>query len=128
MDALSLARAVWDDGWFKVILALLVLNVATGIAAALYLKTFALGALGDFLLTRALPYILVDGALQLVIRLALGDTAMGAAGIDTALGVLVHGFVVAALVGKILANLRDLGIPIPMMLTDTPKPKVTASP
>jgi phage-related holin len=44
------------------------------------------------------------------------------------LGTLVHAFVVAALVGKVLANLRDMGLPIPVMLTDTPKAKTTASP
>jgi phage-related holin len=44
------------------------------------------------------------------------------------LGTLVHGFVVAALVGKILANLRDMGMPIPRVLSDVPKPKTIASP
>ena len=128
MDALTLARAIWEDRWFAVILALLILNVASGIAASAYLKTFALGGLADFLMTRAFPYVLVDGALQLVIRLALGDDAASAAGIDDVLGTVVHGFVVLSLAGKIFENLRSMGFPIPRVLADTPKMSAKAGP
>jgi hypothetical protein len=112
----------------KVLIAiavLLMLDVVTGIASAAYNKTFALGSLGDWLLTRAFPYVLVDVALQIVIVFGLADYVPQLAEL---LGDAVHGFVVLTLVGKILDNVHGMNIAtVPMALrnTETPKVKVT---
>lgn len=114
--------AVWNTAWVHTILILMALDIVTGIAVAVYLRTFALGALADWLLTRALPYVLGDAVMQLAFMLGLGDDPIvRGAGLATIAGDAVHLFVVLALIGKLLDNLSQMGLPVPRALTDQPK-------
>ncbi len=108
----------------RAVLGLLAANVLVGIAASLYTRSFRLGAVGDWLLTRAIPYLLGAATVQLVLLAVPQEWS----GIGQAAATAVWLFVCAALVGKVLDMLRELGIPIPETLTDTKKPEVTAGP
>lgn len=113
-NIIALVQILLDNPLVKPVLILLAANVLLGIAVSLYTKTFALAAVADWLMTRAIPYVL-GGAVMTM--LSYGLPAM--------FGPLVSdgtwAFVIAALVGHVLDNFRMLGIPIPDPLTDRPK-------
>lgn len=123
----EIIKHVFSNAMVRFALALLGADVLTGIGISLYQKTFKLGATADFLYSRALPYFLGAFALQLVIMALPPDWPVG--GIDSNLGTVVWGFVVAALVGHFLDNLRQMGLPIPEIMTDkkVPETKTTLS-
>ena len=91
----------------SVLAALIVANLLTGVAVSIYTKNFRLKAVGDFLLSRVLPYVL--GYLSVVV-VAVIEPAWQAA--VTA----VWAVIIAALTGAILANLKELGINLPRFL------------
>src|SRR6185295_15735723 len=66
MDAYQLAVAIFDQPMVKAIAVLLFGNVLAGIAVALYRRAFYLAALGDWLLSRAIPYVLGDATVQVM--------------------------------------------------------------
>lgn len=129
---LALLARIFDTGWVRAVFALLALNIVTGVAAACYSSTrrFYLGDLGDWLISRALPYVLVAGGLQLVLALmagyesVLGDYAQW----FTLVSGIVWGFVVLSLLGHVASNLKDMGFPVPDILTTSTKPKTTITP
>lgn len=129
---LELLSRIYDTPWIRGILGLLILNLVTGIAVACYRtdRRFYLGDLGDWLVSRALPYILVAGGLQLVLALLAGYEAVlgDYSQVFRVTSGIVWGFVVLSMLGHIAQNLRDMGFPIPEQLTASPKPKTTSAP
>lgn len=131
---------IFDNNWFRLIGGLVFLNLASGVAAALTQQTFVLGGLAEWMRTRAVPYIIVDGALQAFFLVAVGGDAGGngnvltQSGLSTVLGDGVHALVIAALVAHILSNLKDMGLSaVPDILTNgvtgvIPDTSRTASP
>jgi hypothetical protein len=119
VDLLGLLHIVVTNKVFAAIGVLLFLDVITGVADALYRGDFYLGNLADFLLTRALPYVLVDVGLQLIIIAGLVGVVPNLA--VTAVGDAVHAVVVLTLVGKILDNVHSMNIVyVPMALRSMP--------
>lgn len=114
-----------SDPLVRWVLVLLAGNILSGIAAGLYTRNLHLAEIADWLMTRALPYLLGAVTVQLVVMFALPEYEAAIQLSSTA----VWGFVLLALVGKILDNLRALGIPIPAALGDSPrKSNTTATP
>jgi len=91
----------------SILVALIFANLVTGVAVSIWTKTFRLKAVGDFLLSRVLPYVLSYFAVVLV---AVVEPAWQPA--VTA----VWAVIIAALVGAILANLKEMGINLPESL------------
>lgn len=93
------------DGFKLITLgALVAANFLTGVAVSIYTKTFRLKALGCFLYSRILPY--------LVSYMAMGIVAMVKTEWMIAVNI-VWGVIVLALIGAILANLKEMGINLP---------------
>lgn len=109
---------------FKGVLILLVANVLSGIVAGLYTKNLHMAELGDWLMSRAIPYIGGGLVMQMVV-IALPEEYSG---ISAVAGTAVWSFVIVSLVGKIFDNLRVIGLPIPKFLGDGNKPDATATP
>jgi hypothetical protein len=86
-------------------------------------KRFALGAVGDWM-TRALLYVLGAMTVQVIAYYAPSDYGP----IFGPLATACWAFVIAALVGKVLQNLRDLSFVIPDVLADRPKSDATPRP
>lgn len=91
----------------SVLVAMIFANLLLGIAVSIYTKTFRLKAIGDFLISRVLPYILSYFA---VVAVAVVEPAW-----ETAVTV-VWGVIILALVGALLANLKEMGIKLPNIL------------
>ncbi len=90
-----------------VLVALILSNFITGVAASIYTSTFRLKEIANFLLSRVLPYVLGYFAVALV---ALVEPSWEVA--VTAIWAVIT----AALVGAILTNLREMGIELPDFL------------
>jgi phage-related holin len=100
------------DGIKLTLLAVLIAaNFLTGIAVSLYTKTFRLKEVGSFLCTRVLPYVVCYAA---VCGIAVVEPAWAPATI------IVWGIILAALVGAILTNLKEIGIKLPDSLAGPP--------
>ena len=126
MDALTLAKVVYSSPWAQLIAGLIAANVLVGLANALFNKRiqFYMGSLADWLTSRALPYLLCWGAVKLVALVMIGDYVMAFAVLEAA----VSGFVIGALVAKILDTLREMGLPVPRWAGDKPRAEATATP
>lgn len=99
--------ALVDSTKLTVLFALILGNFVTGIAVAIKTGVFNLKQMGEFLYTRVLPYV--------VAYLGVGLVAM----IDEAWKwsvTAVWCIILATLIGAILENLRELGVPIPSVL------------
>lgn len=116
MNAYELAWAIYGHPMVRAVVGLLLANVLVGIATSLYRGDFHLAETADFLRTRAVPYLLGAGTIQLVLTTVLPEWS----GLSGAAGTAVWMFVMAALVGHILGQLRDMGLPIPAMLGRAP--------
>jgi hypothetical protein len=121
----TVVKMIFNHAMVQFALALLAADVLSGLAISLYQKQFKLGASADFLWSRALPYFLGAGALQLVVMTIPPSYPIG--GVDSALTSVIWGFVVAALLGQLLDNLRQMGLPIPEIMTakKVPETKTT---
>lgn len=95
-----------------VLVALILANFLTGVAASISTGTFRLKEIANFLVSRVLPYVLGYFAVALV---ALVEPSWKAA--VTA----VWAVIIAALVGAILTNLKELGIELPGFLAGEPE-------
>jgi len=91
----------------SVLVAMIFANLILGIAVSIYTNTFRLKAVGDFLLSRVLPYILSYFA---VVAVAIVEPTWKVA------VTVVWGVIILALVGAILAKLKEMGINIPNFL------------
>lgn len=116
---------VYANHWVQVILGLMALNLAAGVVVSLYLRTFYLATVGDWLLSRALPYVGVGGILQAIFIIVPPEyipDAIRPLGETT-----VWGTVVLALIGHIMDTLSQLPFfNPPSWLTDRPKPEVSS--
>jgi ABC-type phosphate/phosphonate transport system permease subunit len=92
-----------------VLVAMIFANLLTGVGVSIYTRTFRLKAVGNFLLSRGLPYVLSYFGVAVV---AVIEPAWQVA--VTA----VWGIIVASLVGAILTNLKEVGIALPDFLAD----------
>jgi len=97
----------------SILVSMIVANLILGLAVSIYSKTFRLGAVADFMMTRVLPYILAYFAVVIL--------AMVVPEWKTAVPV-VWGIIVLALTSKILAKLKEMGIKIPEILAGRKPP------
>ena len=88
----------------SVLVGMIAANLILGVAVSIYTKTFRLKAVGDFLLSRVLPYVLSYFAVVIV---AIVEPAW------SIVVTVVWGVIIAALAGAILVNLKELGIKLP---------------
>lgn len=123
-DLLPLLHEIVQHPLFKGVLILLAVNILSGIIAGLATHNLHLAQLGDWLMSRAIPYIGGGICMQLVVIALPGELS----GVSVVAGTAVWAFVVASLVGKILDNLRVIGLPVPKILGDGDKPDATATP
>jgi hypothetical protein len=106
---LHLVSLFWSNDLLRAIVGLLAANVLASLAAALHTRAASPTALGDWLIRRALPYLLGAGVIQLVpLTVPPAWTTLGTAAANA-----VWLFVVAALIGHALDGLRQAGLPIP---------------
>jgi len=99
--------ALADGAKLSVVVAMIFANLITGIAVSIYTKAFRLKAMGDFLVSRMLPYVLSYFA---VVAVAMVEPTWEVA------VVIVWGVIVLALIGAILTNLSEMGIKLPETL------------
>lgn len=92
-----------------VILALIFVDVVLGVALSVRTGEFQLRALGQFLLTLVLPYVIVYMGLDVALRLVPALNGVLGQGIN----LLVFGAIVASLGGSIYENFKELGIQVP---------------
>lgn len=106
------------------LLSLIAADVLTGIGVALYKRDFHLAGVGDFLLTKAIPYIIGAGAIQVMV-LTLPPEFGGFIGFSSN---AAWAFPILAEIGHVLDNLRQMGFAVPEFLGAKPKPEVKATP
>lgn len=87
-----------------VIIALVAANFLTGVVASIYMKTFSLKYVGNFLGTKIIPFVLG----YYVIVLVAVVQPMWQQWIPW-----LWGIIVAALSGSILSNVKALGVKLP---------------
>jgi hypothetical protein len=125
-SAYQLLLAAFASPLVIAVLGLIAVNVIVGIAVSLYTKTFHLAETGDWLLTRAMPYILVAGSLQLVVATVpaayLGDAGGTVGSIS---GVAIWGIVIVSMLAHLADQARKVGFPIPSWMGSPPAPKAT---
>lgn len=124
MDAGSIITQVYQNKMVVAVLGLMIANIIAGIAYAIYDKEFRLAQMGDWLYTRALPYIAGAGAVQVVLLTVPVEWSGMSAGLST----VVWGFVILSLLGRILYYVRAIGVPVPTFLTDKNLPETKAVP
>jgi len=96
--------ALANGAKLSILVAMIFANLVTGMAVSIYTKTFKLKAVGDFLLSRVLPYALGYFA---VVMVAVVEPAWHPAVIA------VWAVIIASLVGAILSNLKEMGVSLP---------------
>jgi len=99
--------ALADGMKLSILVSLIAANLVLGLAVSIWTKTFRLKAVGDFLLSRILPYIL--GYFTVVI------VAIVMPAFEVAV-TIVWAFITATLIGAILAKLKEMGIKLPESL------------
>lgn len=125
-DILTVAQLALLHPLTRFVLALLVANFVTGLMVAFHPNTaeqFRLGQVADWMV-RALFLVIGAVTVQVLAYFATADYR----GLFEPVAVMSWGIVIAALVGKVLQNLRELGLPVPDTLGDKSKPDVTVSP
>jgi hypothetical protein len=101
-----------DGTKLAVLVALIAANFFGGLGVALYTKNFQLKKVADFLVSRVIPYVL---GYFVVVFLVYVEPSWAIA------IPVVWGIIVAALVGAILAHLKELGINLPDILAGDKK-------
>lgn len=103
-NAIGQFIALVDGTKLSVLVAMIAVNFILGIAVSFKSKTFRLKQVGDFMLSRVMPYIL--GYFSVGI-LAVVDPSWQPA------VTIAWGIIILALVGAIIANLKEIGINLP---------------
>ena len=106
-------KALVDGVKLTTLAALILANLILGIAVGIKNSNFNLKELGNFLYTRVLPYVIGYFGVGV---LATFDPTWSWAVIGT------WGIIDLTLVGAILQNLKDLGVPIPAVLAGGKNP------
>ena len=111
---MDLLTSIVTDWRVKTILALIVVDVIMGIAAAIKQRMFQWEAVGNFYLTMILPYLLGYAALFGASKLLLGEW-LGPYGFIVSEGVVSMAWlaIIASLVGSIVRNGRAVGYAFP---------------
>lgn len=118
MDLLGLIAAFFTDPRTIIVFGLILLDVVTGIAAAIKTKTFSADRMADFLATNVMPfvvgylafYLLAAGAAAGAVEKAFSPAA--AVAVDQVLVTLAGGFSIIALIESIRMNVdRWRGVP-----------------
>lgn len=123
--AYGVATALFSNPWCKAVVGLMLANLLVGVATACMTHTFRLGSLMDWTSTKAVPYLLGGGAVQLVV-LTVPDQYSGLSALVSS---AVWGGITAALAAHVLDGLKQIGVPgIPDFLTAQHKPDTTATP
>lgn len=99
----ALALLIWSFDGVKIIVAGVALNVVLAVAVALRSGTFSFQVLGEFLIKKLLPYVIVYFAFKL-----FGE-GTGFEWVSAA----VWGLITAMIASAIIEKLSDLGVPIP---------------
>lgn len=115
---------ILSDWRVKGVLLLLLAYFISGVLAALKRGDFRLGALMDWLA----PVLYLVGGGIIVELIAAAAIPVDAGGFTAELPKLVWFGVMAAIIGKALANVRELGTNVPVALTDKPKLETRATP
>lgn len=99
-----------------------------GIAVSLYQwrdprvpNQFYLGEIGRWIATRATPFLLATGAVQLVAMAMVPDA-------PKEVTQLVWLFAIGEMAGKVADGLRLMGVPVPAFLGSKPKPETESAP
>jgi phage-related holin len=109
-------QLVWQQPEVKFLLAFIMLNVVVAIAATLKTGEFQLQKMGEFLVRKVVPYVLVYGALKAAVGLLTPDE-QAETGISQLLLTSVRSAIVLSLTGDMLPNLFNLlGLPLPKPL------------
>lgn len=104
---------VWQQPEVKFLLAFIMLNVVVALAATLKTGEFQLQKIGEFLVRKIAPYVLVYGALKAAIGMLTPDQ-QAATGISQVFLTAVWGAIVLSLTGDMLPNLFTLlGLTLP---------------
>jgi len=104
--------ALADGAKISVLAGMIFANLILGLAVSIYTKTFRLKAMADFMVSRVLPYCV--GYIAVVI-IAVVEPAWGVA------VPIVWAVIIAALIGSILAKLKEMGIKLPDVLAGDKK-------
>lgn len=107
MDYIQQFIGLVDGVKLTLLVAMILCNFITGIAVSIKNKAFNLKEMGDFLLTRVLPYLVGYFGVGI---LALVENSW------TWAVTAVWAIILATLVGAILQNLKELGVTIPSSL------------
>lgn len=110
----TIFATIWAYPGIKVIVILTLLNLVTALAVAIRTKKFTFQALGDFLFTQLLPYVIVYGGFQFVV----GETGF------EWVSALVLTTIITMLSARILSNLSMLGLPLPGSIAAVVSPRV----
>jgi hypothetical protein len=103
--------ATFSTPWVKVVIVLMACNILSGVAVALFRGVFNLGDLASWLRTRAVPYLLGGATAKLAVQGGGADV-----GITPGMADVIWGFVILSLLGHIVENLRELGLPLSFQL------------
>ena len=96
--------ALVDGTKLLVLMALIAVNFILGLAVSIKTGTFRLKAIADFMVSRVLPYILG--------YFAVGIMAVVEPSWQVAV-TITWGLIIIALVGSVIANLKEIGINVP---------------
>ena len=99
-------------GALLAILALVLLDLVTRVAVSATRGVFEWGKVLDFLRTNVVPYVLAWGAIE-ALMYAAHYVAFPPEVLTpfTGLAAIVYALILAKLIGSILGNLKDLGVP-----------------
>lgn len=95
-----------------VLLAFLVANFIIGLAASIYTGEFRLSAIADFMMKRVLPYVVAYIGIVIIV---LVEPAW------EVLVTIIWAILIAALIGHVAKNLKDMGIPLPNFIAGSKK-------
>jgi hypothetical protein len=120
VDAIVILQAVLNSNEIRLLAALILVDLVTGVAAALKARAFELQRVGEFLVTNVLPFVIVWGGVSAAAWIApAADFTIGAVTVSVPVlpALAAAAFVAAtvALLGSILENVKGLGLNVPLL-------------
>lgn len=115
----TVVQHIFGNRLVVAVMGLIAADVLMGLANAFMTKDFRLAQVADFLLTKAIPYVLGAGGLQIAL-VAVPPEYEALTGLSST---IIWGFVIAALAGHVLDSAKKLGMPVPDALTAKSKPE-----
>lgn len=115
-NVVGFLELVWQQPEVKFLVVFIMLNVVVAVAASLKTGEFQLQKMGEFLVRKIAPYVLVYGALKAAIGMLTPDQ-QAETGISQVLLTSVWSAIVLSLTGDMLPNLfKLLGLSLPKPL------------